>query len=113
MGIPRKTEEASAATRSTQGMHICPSCSSKLVQPVQWFEQGGSEWQVELRCPECDWWGDGAFTQGEVDRFDEELDGGAQALIEDLRAVTRANMEDEIKSFAEALNADLVLPEDF
>ena len=34
-------------------------------------------------------------------------------LIEDLRAVTRANMEDEINSFAEALNADLVLPEDF
>jgi len=113
MGIPRRTSEITEVTRSREGMHVCPSCSSNLVQPVQWFEQGGSVWRVELRCPECDWWGQGAFSQSEVDRYDEELDGGAQALIEDLRALTRANMEQEIDSFAEALDADLVLPEDF
>ena len=113
MGVPRKTPEASETTRSPEGMHVCPSCSSKLVQPVQWFEQGGSAWQVELRCPECEWWGRDSFDQADVDRFDEELDGGAQALIEDLRTLTRANMEQEIDSFTEALDAGLVLPEDF
>ena len=113
MAIPRKAPEETHATRSTEGMHVCPSCSSNLVQPVQWFEQGGSSWRVELRCPECEWWGMGSFDQTEVDRFDEELDGGAQALIEDLRGLTRANMEQEIDSFAEALAAGLVLPEDF
>jgi hypothetical protein len=113
MGIPRRTTEVTEAKRTAKGMHVCPSCSSNLVQPAQWFEQGGSQWHVELRCPECDWWGRGSFSQSEVDRFDEELDTGAQELIEDLRALTRSNMEQEIDSFTEALAADLVLPEDF
>ena len=113
MGIPRRTTEVTDSTRSAEGMHVCPSCSSKLVQPVQWFEQGSSQWHVELRCPECDWWGRNSFSQSEVDRFDEELDNGAQELVEDLRALTRSNMEQEIDSFSEALAADLVLPEDF
>ena len=46
------------------------------------------------------------LSQPEVDRFDEELDRGAQELIEDLRSLTRANMEDEADRFAEALATD-------
>jgi RNase P subunit RPR2 len=94
-------------------MHSCPGCSSKLVQPVQWFEQGDGNWHVDLRCPECGWLGRGSYSQPEVDRYDQELDHGAQELIEDLRALTRANMEEEIESFTAALSADRILPEDF
>lgn len=83
------------------------------MQPLNWFEQGGERWHVDLRCPECEWRGRGAFDQAEVDRFDEELDRGAQALIEDLRALTRANMEHEADRFASALASDSILPEDF
>ena len=68
---------------STSGS--CPSCSSTLVQPVNWHEQGGGSWNVELRCPECEWWGQDSYSQTEVDRYDEELDRGGQELIEDLR----------------------------
>ena len=113
MGVPRKTPEASETTRSPEGMHVCPNCESKLVQPVQWFEQGGSQWHVDLRCPECDWWGRGSFNQTDVDSFDEELDRGASLLVEDLRALTRSNMEDEADRFAMALASDSILPEDF
>jgi hypothetical protein len=113
MGIPRKTGEITGGGLSTRGMHVCPSCSSELVQPVQWFEEGDAQWHVELCCPECEWWGRGSFSQPDVDRFDEQLDRGAQELLEDLRALTRSNMEQEIASFTEALDADLVLPEDF
>src|SRR5262245_53685910 len=99
--------------RSRLGMHVCPECESGLVQPVEWFEQGEGQWHVTLRCPECEWWGRGTFGQRDVDRFDEVLDGGAQELIEDLRAITQANMEEEIEAFAGALAADNILPEDF
>ena len=94
-------------------MHTCPSCSSTFVQPVRWFEQGEGQWHVDLRCPECEWWGRGAYAQAEVDRFDEELDRGGQELIEDLRCLTRSNMEDEADAFAMALESDSILPEDF
>ena len=120
MGIPRRTKaqiEASVTQRtggkSADGMHACPSCSSVLVQPVNWHEQGVGYWNVELRCPECEWWGRDSYSQTEVDRYDEELDRGGQELMEDLRALTRANMEEEASRFATALASDCILPEDF
>jgi len=114
MGISRRdTETGNQATHSVEGMHLCPNCESGLVQPAQWFEQGEGRWHVDLRCPDCEWWGRGSFSQDEVDGYDEELDRGAQELIEDLRALTRSNMEDEADSFAMALAADVILPEDF
>ena len=117
MGISRRnTQNAQApdeVTRSLAGMHICPRCESDLVQPAKWFEQGEGNWHVDLRCPECEWWGRGSFSQDEVDGYDEALDRGAQALIEDLRALTRANMEDEADRFAGALASNSILPEDF
>jgi hypothetical protein len=109
----REIGAADGSTRSVEGMHVCPSCSSSLVQPAQWFEQGEGRWHVDLRCPECDWWGRGSFSQDDVDGFDEELDRGAQELIEDLRSLTRSNMEDEADRFAMALATDVILPEDF
>jgi len=109
----KRTKEMPQEARSEAGMHVCPSCESELVQPVQWFEQGGSNWHVDLRCPECEWWGRGSFSQNEVDHFDEELDRGGNLLISDLRALTRANMEDEAERFASALATDCILPEDF
>jgi hypothetical protein len=84
-----------------------------MVQPAQWFEEGNGHWHVDLRCPDCEWWGRGSFSQSEVDRFDEELDRGGEELVEDLRALTRANMEDEAERFAKALASDTILPEDF
>ena len=118
MGIPRRTAKLDAgatktAERSGEGLHVCPECSSEFVQPVQWSEQADRRWKVNLRCPECEWWGDGTFSQPEVDRFDEELDRGGQALVEDLRSLTRANMEEEVERFLQALQGDLILPEDF
>jgi hypothetical protein len=114
MGIPKRTTDTvPETTRSTEGMHVCPTCTSGFVQPVNWFEQGEGSWHVELRCPECEWWGRGSYSQPEVDRFDEELDRGGQELIEDLRSLTRANMEDEASRFADALASNSILPEDF
>jgi hypothetical protein len=112
MGMKR-TRTVTEETRSGSGMHVCPSCESELVQPMQWFEQGGSQWHVDLRCPECEWWGRGSFSQTDVDNFDEELDRGGNLLVEDLRALTRSNMEDEADRFAAALATGCILPEDF
>jgi hypothetical protein len=48
-----------------------------------------------------------------VDRLDEALDRGTEAVLEDLNILVRANMEDQIDRFVTALNGDLILPEDF
>ncbi len=95
------------------GLHVCPSCGSDLVQPVEWAEAPRGFWELLLRCPNCFWTDDGVFDQEQVDALEERLDAGLTEMLADLRRLTQANMSQEIERFAAALNADLILPEDF
>ena len=91
----------------------CPSCDRDLVYPVEWEEVSPTHWEVFLRCPNCEWSEVGTFDQATVDRFDEQLDLGTEALVKDLRRLVQANMEAEAERFAAALDANAILPEDF
>jgi hypothetical protein len=94
-------------------LHICGTCDSNLVYPVEWDEAGATHWEVTLRCPNCEWSGTGVFEQSVVERFDEELDRGTEAVVRDLKRMMHANMEDEIDRFVSALEGDHIVPEDF
>jgi hypothetical protein len=106
---------APGAPRPAQGedLHVCPECDRDLVYPVDWEEASVTHWEVELRCPNCEWTEVGKYDQATVDRFDEQLDEGTEALVRDLRRLLQANMEDEADRFAAALAANAILPEDF
>src|SRR5262249_1731112 len=106
------TQAAPAGDR-VEGLHVCPRCSSHLVHPVQWAEAGPKHWEMTLGCPNCAWVGGGIFEQELVDRFEQELDSGTEALVRDLKRLMHANMEDEIERFTRALWADQILPMDF
>ena len=108
-------DDHSEQTRSAphQDLHVCVECSSRLVYPVQWEESGPEDWYVLLHCPNCDVYRQGIHSQHTVDAFEEELSRGAGALARDYECVVRANMAGEIERFVRALNADVILPEDF
>jgi hypothetical protein len=55
----------------------------------------------------------GLYDQETVDRFDERLDHGTEALVRDLKRLTRANMEEEVERFTCALASDAIWPMDF
>ena len=94
-------------------LHVCPECSKEMVYPVEWEESSPTHWEVRLRCPNCEWTTVGLYDQDTVDRFDEELDLGTEALVRDLKRLTQANMEEEIERFASALASDAIWPMDF
>jgi hypothetical protein len=94
-------------------MTVCPCCRGDFVYPTNWSPAGKLQWSVMLRCPDCEWRGGGVFDQDAVDRFDEALDDATQSVLDDLELLSRANMEEHIERFVEAINADLILPEDF
>ena len=96
-----------------QELHICPDCDVRLVYPVHWTEVDRASWEVTLRCPNCEWLHTGIFDQETVERFDEELDRGTDSLVDDLKRLIQANMEEDIERFAHALARDHILPEDF
>ena len=115
--LPRETTTARAPmplpTEQPGDLHVCGTCTSELVYPVEWEEAGATHWEVVLRCPNCEWSGTGVYEQQVVERFDEELDRGTEALVRDLKRLMQANMEDEIERFITALEGNHVLPEDF
>jgi hypothetical protein len=99
--------------RETLDLHVCPECDRGLVYPVEWEEASPTHWEVQLRCPSCEWHTVGLYDQETVDRFDEELDHGTEALVRDLKRLTRANMEEEVERFSSALASDAIWPMDF
>jgi hypothetical protein len=113
MARRQPTPNASAAVRTREDLHVCPSCASELVYPTDWEPAGAERWRVALRCPECEWTGGGIYAQGVLDRFDEALDRGTAQVLDSLRTLVRSNMEDEIDRFVAALRADHILAEDF
>lgn len=108
---PAKPEPAEAGPEVP--LHVCLECGSQLVYPTDWQEAGPEHWEVDLRCPNCEWRGSGTFHQEVVEAFDDELDRGIDVLLSDYRALVSSNMEDEIDRFAKALDAGAILPADF
>jgi hypothetical protein len=94
-------------------LHVCPACTSELVQPVGWSETADDKWELTLHCPNCDWLAEGLFDERQVYELEDRLEEGLVAMLSDLRRMTQANMAEEVDRFVVALNADLVLPEDF
>ena len=111
----RRGGHGGPASRSVDptNLAVCPCCLGNLVYPVKWAPASERQWHVALRCPECEWHGDGEYGQDMLDRFDETLDDATQSVLDDLELLTRSNMEEQIDHFVRAIEADLILPEDF
>jgi hypothetical protein len=107
------TPAAPAEQTPTGPLHVCTECASDLVYPTDWQEAGPEHWEVDLRCPNCEWRSSGVFHQDIVEKFDDELDRGIDVLLTDYRSLVSSNMEDEIDRFAKALDAGAILPADF
>ena len=94
-------------------LHVCPECESDLVYPTTWEEADERHWSVSLRCPNCEWFEQGVYSQDECDRFDDHLEAGTDALTRDFKRLMAANMAEEIDRFVAALDADAIQPMDF
>jgi DNA-directed RNA polymerase subunit RPC12/RpoP len=96
-----------------RALHICQACRSELVQPLEWAQAEDDQWELTLRCPNCGWNSHGLYDHAEVLELEEQFERGVEAIVGDLQRLTSANMADEIERFATALEANLILPEDF
>ena len=106
--------QARHQTETSTGLHVCPECRSRLVQPIRWEQTAErTNWRLWRRCPECGWEAEGVYGEREIDSFDEELDLCAQALNEVLEALERESMENVVESFVKALASDLISADDF
>lgn len=107
------TTAAACDDDSLDDLRLCPECDRDLVYPVTWREISETHHEVELRCPNCEWREVDRHDQATLDYFDEMLNRAGDAVVRELRRLTRENMVGEIDRFAAALSVDAILPEDF
>ena len=109
-----EADAAQAAGEAAEsGLETCPICEGSFVYPVDWREADGDRWELELRCPNCEWGERSVHGQKAVERFDEVLNEGTDELIEALERLARENMQADIDRFVRALDTDLIQPFDF
>jgi hypothetical protein len=96
-----------------QAAHICRTCGSSLVQPIDWVHVKAQRWQVSMRCPECSAAYDLALEQEDVNEFSYQLEHGFQCLLEAIEHLDHQAFADECQTFIAAVWADAVLPMDF
>ena len=94
-------------------LHVCGSCHAPLVQPLSWAETEDEQWELVLLCPNCEWVTSGIYSQTEVEELEDRLEEGLSEMLADLQRLAQANMAEEIDRFVAALDAGLILPEDF
>ena len=105
---------SASQAKPTDGLHVCPRCDSRLVQPTCWEQaEDRGHWRLWRRCPECEWESDAVHGEAEIDAYDEELDLGTQALSGELKEIEQENMRFVAETFTAALDADLISADDF
>lgn len=110
---PEAPARRAPATPASAPTLDCRQCGSGLVYPFDWDDTDQRAYVLALRCPNCEWTEMGTYDWDTVRRLDERLEQGERALIADLHALTRANVEEDFDRFIAALRAGHVWPMDF
>jgi hypothetical protein len=106
--VCRMTDE-----RSNQPVPACGSCGSQLVHPTRGRQTDFATWEVELRCPDCHGREVSHYTEAELERLDREQDRAASEIEAELSRLETLHMEEWVARFAQALELDLIGPDDF
>jgi hypothetical protein len=96
------------------GLQVCPHCSKPFVVPGEVRQLVGvNRVRLELACSNCGWASVEVHEDTELASLEIALDRSFADLLWTLEVVWIANEEGAIERFAEALQADQIVPEDF
>jgi hypothetical protein len=115
-GVVRSDEgsvRAAAYLRGVPALRVCPSCGSDLVQPLRWQQRKNGELLVELRCPECHVVMQACHSPEEMEELDRRQSAGRDQIVAAYEASVTESMECLAQNLREALERDLVGPDDF
>lgn len=106
--------EEFASTTGQQGLETCVACGQPFVVPVALLELVDEGlYLLALHCKNCDRLSTGVHEDAELEAL-EQADETAQAEMESaLEIVSVARFIDDVGDFTRALEAGVVLPEDF
>lgn len=101
-------------TTAPAPLHECPACGLSFVVPTNVLQVLARNWyRVELTCTNCQWSEITTHDEDRLEELDRALDSQTANMQATLELWTLSRHLEEIDAFAHALQADLILPEDF
>ena len=102
-----------SSERSNRVLPPCGSCGSVLVHLTEGRETAPTVWEIEFRCPDCERRQVSYVSQDELEEVDRELDRAAAEIKEELSRLEPVHMAEWAAAFLQALDLDLIGPDDF
>lgn len=91
----------------------CGRCASELLYPEDWERNHDGDWNLFMRCPNCETRSRIVLGREAVEELNRTLYRHAQALAREADRLSRNNFEEEAGKLVRALAQDLILPMDF
>jgi hypothetical protein len=101
-------------SRETQGLEVCIACHRPFVVPVTLLDLVDEGlYLLALHCKNCDRLSTGVHEDAELELLERRDALTASRMEAAVEIIDVARFLDDLDSFTRALQADLVLPEDF
>jgi hypothetical protein len=99
--------------QSTTGLEFCVNCGQDFMTMVRCTRAGNGTWWLRLRCGGCGTWHETFARDDAVAALQRAIARGVHTLAEGARSLDHERMVWQVASFTEALELDLIQPEDF
>ncbi|HZN89133.1 MAG TPA: hypothetical protein VFB44_09170 [Thermoleophilaceae bacterium] len=91
----------------------CRACGTEFVHPVEWHPHDDERWWMLLHCGACGFFRETIASNANADMYDLELDRMQADMRSEAERLQRERQAEEAETFATALEAGLISPEDF
>lgn len=99
--------------RSSTGLEVCPMCNQEFVSMARCTRAGDGTWSLLLRCGACGTWHETFARDEDVSALHKAIKRGVNTMAEHARYLDLESMRSQVEAFSQALNLDLIGPEDF
>ena len=95
------------------GLEVCLQCKRDFVSIVRCSKAGGGGWWLLLRCGDCGTWHETFARDDAVAALARAMARGQRTLADGLRCLDLERMGAQVEAFSQALELDLIDPDDF
>jgi hypothetical protein len=107
-------DRTSHSHQATAGLDVCTACGRPFVVPVALLDLVDEGlYLLALHCMNCDRLSTGIHEDAELEALEHANDTAIAELQSALEIISVARFIDDVGDFTRALEADVLLPEDF
>jgi hypothetical protein len=99
--------------RSTTGLEFCLDCGQDFVSMARCTRAGNGTWWLLLRCGGCGTWHETFARDEAVAALQRAITRGVRAVAERVQCLDLERMVWQVEAFSQALELDLIGPDDF